>query len=66
MLPLYLLARYLQWDSDAASLPMRSLRLVSLLSISGLGYLLATYLLKVGEIAGLREFATRTLKRRKK
>jgi putative peptidoglycan lipid II flippase len=66
MLPLYLLARYLQWDSDAASLPVRSLRLVALLLMSGLGYLLATYLLKVGEIAGLREFATRTLKRRKK
>ena len=66
MLPLYLLARYLQWDNDAASLPMRSLRLVALLLMSGLGYLLATYLLKVGEIAGLREFATKTLKRRKK
>lgn len=66
MLPLYLGAHYLQWDSDTAGLPLRSLRLAALISISGLGYLLVTHLLKIGEIAGLRDFATRTFRRRGK
>jgi hypothetical protein len=33
---------------------------------SGLGYLFFAHLFKVAEIAGLREFATSTLGRRKK
>ena len=66
MLPLYLFLRYVQWDSDNADLPIRALRLIAILSISGVGYLLATHLLKVGEIAGLRDFATKTVRRREK
>jgi putative peptidoglycan lipid II flippase len=66
MLPIYLLVRYLQWDSDAAQLSIRALRLLLILSISGVGYFLASHLLKIGEIAGLREFATRTFRRRGK
>jgi putative peptidoglycan lipid II flippase len=66
MLPIYLLSRYLQWDSDGAELPMRSLRLLIIISVSGVGFLLASHLLKIGEIAGLRDFATRTVRRRKK
>ncbi len=66
MLPIYLLSRYLQWDSDSADLPIRTLRLVLILAVSGLGYLLASHLMKISEIAGLREFATKTFRRRKK
>jgi putative peptidoglycan lipid II flippase len=66
MLPIYLLVRYLQWDSDGAELLIRSLRLLLIISVSGVGFLIASHLLKIGEIAGLRDFATRTLRRRKK
>ena len=66
MLPIYSVVRYLQWDSDSAQLSIRALRLLLILSISGVGYFLASHLLKIGEIAGLREFATRTLRRRGK
>jgi putative peptidoglycan lipid II flippase len=66
MLPIYLLSRYLQWDSDSADLPIRTLRLILILAVSGLGYLLASHLMKISEIAGLREFATKTFRRRKK
>jgi putative peptidoglycan lipid II flippase len=66
MLPIYLVTQYLQWNSDSAELSIRALRLLLILSISGVGYFLASHLLKIGEIAGLREFATRTLRRRGK
>ena len=66
MLPIYLVIQYLQWDSDSAPLSIRALRLLLILSISGVGYFVASHLLKIGEIAGLREFATKTFRRRKK
>ena len=66
MLPIYFVVQYLRWDSDSARLSVRVLRLLLILSISGVGYFVASHLLMIGEIAGLREFATRTFRRRAK
>jgi hypothetical protein len=66
MLPIFLISRYLQWDSDSAELSIRALRLLVILVISGVGYLFASHLMKISEIAGLREFATKTFGRRRK
>lgn len=66
MLPLFFLARFFQWESDDTDLPIRALRLMVVISVSGIGYLVATHLLKVGEIAGLREFTAKAVGRRRK
>ncbi len=66
MFPLYLLARYLQWESADVGLAMRALRLLLLLTFSGIGYLFLGHLFKINEVAGLKSFATSILRRRGK
>lgn len=66
MTPFFALSTLLDWDSGGAGTGLRTLRLALILGGSGLAYLLLAHLFKVAEIAGLREFATSTLGRRKK
>jgi putative peptidoglycan lipid II flippase len=58
MAPLFALSTYLGWADDGAPLIIRALRLVGILTISGLAYLFLAHRFKVAEIAGLRSFAT--------
>ncbi len=66
MLPFFALSTYFGWVDGQGSLLMRALRLLFVLGGSGLAYLFIASRLKVAEIAGLREFATSTLNRRRK
>ena len=66
MLPFFALSTYFGWVDGQGSLLMRALRLLLVLGGSGLAYLFIASRLKVAEIAGLREFATSTLNRRRK
>ena len=65
MLPFFAIAFYFDWAYDDASLALRALRLVFILAGSGIAYLFIARALKVSEIAGLRGFATSTLRRRR-
>jgi len=65
MLPFFAIAFYGDWAYDDASLGLRAIRLVLILTGSGLAYLLIAKALKVSEIAGLKDFATSTLRRRR-
>jgi putative peptidoglycan lipid II flippase len=65
MLPFFAIAFYFDWAYDDASLALRALRLAFILAGSGIAYLLIARALKVSEIAGLRGFATSTLRRRR-
>jgi putative peptidoglycan lipid II flippase len=66
MLPFFALSTYFGWVDGQGSLLIRALRLLFVLGGSGLAYLFIASRLKVAEIAGLREFATSTLNRRRK
>ena len=66
MAPLFALSTYLGWVNDDASLGIRALRLLLVLTLAGLGFLFAGHRFKVAEIAGLRDFATSLLDRRKR
>jgi putative peptidoglycan lipid II flippase len=65
MLPFFAIAFYFDWAYDDASLVLRALRLAFILAGSGIAYLFIARALKVSEIAGLRGFATSTLRRRR-
>ena len=65
MTPLFILSTYLGWVEDEAGIGIRALRLAATLLLSGLGYLFIAHRFKVAEIAGLRAFATSTLKKSK-
>ena len=66
MAPLFALSTYLGWANDDASLGIRALRLLLVLTLAGLGFLFVGHRFKVAEIAGLRDFATSLLDRRKR
>jgi putative peptidoglycan lipid II flippase len=66
MVPFALLSYLLDWSGGGAPTLIRALRLALILGGSGVGYLFIAHKLKVAEIAGLREFATRALGRRSK
>ena len=65
MLPFFAIALFFDWAYDDASLALRAIRLTFLLAGSGIAYLLMARALKVSEIAGLKAFATSTLRRRR-
>jgi putative peptidoglycan lipid II flippase len=65
MLPFFAIAFFGDWAYDDASLGLRAIRLALILTGSGLAYLLIAKALKVSEIAGLKDFATSTLRRRR-
>jgi putative peptidoglycan lipid II flippase len=66
MAPLFLISQYFHWADDEVSLVFRALRLLVILTLSGLGYLFVAHRFKVAEIAGLRSFATSILGRLKR
>ena len=66
MAPFFALSLWLQWVDGDGSLLVRGARLVVALGGSGVAYLVIASRLKVAEIAGLREFATSVLARRRK
>jgi len=57
MLPFFAIAQYFGWAYQETALSLRALRLLLLLTGSGLAYLFLAKALKVSEIAGLRAFA---------
>ncbi len=65
MAPIYLVITYLGWVESDAPLALRALRLAAVLTLAGTFFLFTAHRFKVAEIAGLRDFATATLKRRK-
>lgn len=65
MLPLFVISLAFDWFAGDASLAIRALRLLVVLAGSGAGYLFLAHLFKVAEIAGLREFATKLLRRQR-
>ncbi len=65
MAPIYLVITYLGWVESDAPLALRALRLAAVLTLAGIFFLFTAHRFKVAEIAGLRDFATATLKRRK-
>jgi putative peptidoglycan lipid II flippase len=64
MLPFFAIALFFDWAYDDASLALRAIRLTFILAGSGIAYLFLARALKVSEIAGLKAFATSTLRRR--
>jgi putative peptidoglycan lipid II flippase len=65
MLPFFAIGLFFNWAYDDASLALRAIRLTFILAGSGTAYLLMARALKVSEIAGLKAFATSTLRRRR-
>jgi putative peptidoglycan lipid II flippase len=65
MLPFFAIALFFDWAYDDASLALRAIRLTFILAGSGIAYLFLARALKVSEIAGLKAFATSTLRRRR-
>jgi putative peptidoglycan lipid II flippase len=65
MLPFFAIALFFDWAYDDASLALRATRLTFILAGSGIAYLFMARALKVSEIAGLKAFATSTLRRRR-
>lgn len=57
MLPFFAIAQYFGWAYQETTLSLRALRLLLLLTGSGLAYLFLAKVFKVSEIAGLRAFA---------
>jgi putative peptidoglycan lipid II flippase len=66
MLPFFALAQYFGWANDEISIGIRAIRLIFILTGSGLAYLFVARALNVSEIAGLKGFATSILQRRRK
>ena len=66
MAPIFAISQYFGWASDDSPLVTRALRLAGILTLSGVGYLVAAHAFKVAEIAGLRSFATSALGRLKR
>jgi putative peptidoglycan lipid II flippase len=66
MVPFFAITIYFGWAYQETSIAIRALRLIFVLSGSGVAYLLVARALKVSEIAGLRGFATSLLQRRRK
>ena len=66
MLPFFALSSLLDWSGGESSVLIRGVRLLLILAGSGSAYLFLAHKLKVAEIAGLREFATRALRRQSK
>ena len=65
-LPFFALSQLLGWSSNDNGAGLRALHLMIVLTGTGVGYLIFGSLFKVGEIQGLREFATSRVKGRKK
>jgi putative peptidoglycan lipid II flippase len=63
MLPFFAIARYFGWAYQETTLSLRALRLLLLLTGSGLAFLFLAKGLKVSEIAGLRAFIAKVINR---